>query len=106
MAFARNPAARRVGFRLQSPSILRVASTGESTTRRRTRAGSQSTNKLARATKGTENQWVQVPPEQVSVQLGSYPGGEGGQPPSLKPRRHKAHVGAPSKPVGRNASES
>ena len=46
MAFARNPAARHVGFRLESPSILRVASTGESTTRRRTRAGSQSTNKL------------------------------------------------------------
>jgi hypothetical protein len=44
MAFARNPAARHVGFRLESPSILRVASTGESTTRRRTRAGSQSTN--------------------------------------------------------------
>ena len=61
---------------------------------------------LACATKGTENQWVQVPPEHVSVQLGSYPGGEGGQPPLLKPRRHKAHVGAPSKPVGRNASES
>ena len=31
------------------------------------------------ATKGTENQWVQVPPEHVSVQLGSYPGGEGEQ---------------------------
>ena len=46
MAFARNHAARRVGFRLQSPSNLRVASTGESTTRRRTRAGSQSTNKF------------------------------------------------------------
>jgi hypothetical protein len=61
---------------------------------------------LGCATKGTENQWVQVPPEQVSVQLGSYPGGEGEQPPLLKPRRHKVHVGAPSKPVGRNASES
>jgi hypothetical protein len=29
---------------------------------------------LACATNGTENQWVQVPPEHVSVQLGSYPG--------------------------------
>ena len=35
---------------------------------------------LGCATKGTENQWVQVPPEHVSVQLGSYPGSEGGQP--------------------------
>ena len=49
---------------------------------------------------------MQVPPEHVSVQLGSYPGGEGGQPPLLKPRRQKAHCGAPSKPAGRNASES
>jgi hypothetical protein len=46
---------------------------------------------LACATEGTENQWVQVPPEHVSVQLGSYPGGESGQPPLLKPRRHKVH---------------
>ena len=46
MAFARNDAGRRVGFRLQSPSILGVARIGESATRERTRAGSQSTNKL------------------------------------------------------------
>ena len=58
------------------------------------------------ATNGTENQWVQVPPEQVSVQLGSYLGGEGGQPLLLKPRRQKAHFGAPSNSAGRNASES
>ena len=46
MAFARNHAARRAGSRLESPSILRFAGTGEGTTRRRTRAGSQSTNKF------------------------------------------------------------
>jgi hypothetical protein len=28
------------------------------------------------ATKGAENQWMQVPLDQLSVQLGSYPGGK------------------------------
>jgi len=46
MPFARDHAGRPVGALLQSPSILRVLSTGENTTRRRIRAGSQSTNKL------------------------------------------------------------
>ena len=41
---------------------------------------------------GTENQWVQVPPEHVSVQLGSYPGDERGQLRWSKPRRQKVHL--------------
>jgi hypothetical protein len=30
---------------------------------------------LGCATKGAEDQWMRVPPEQLSVRLGSYPGG-------------------------------
>lgn len=34
------------------------------------------TGTLGCATKGAEDQWMRVPPEEVSVHLGSYLGGE------------------------------
>ncbi len=49
---------------------------------------------------------MRVPPEEVSVHLGSYPGGESGQPGASKLRGQQTHAGGSSKRTGRNASES
>ena len=43
------------------------------------------------ATKGAENQWMKVPPEQLSVQFGSYPDGGRGNPA----RRSSGDKGSP-----------
>jgi hypothetical protein len=54
---------------------------------------------------GALGQRMRVPPEELSVRLGSYPGNGTGQPVLLKPRRQYLALGEVSKCTGRNASE-
>jgi hypothetical protein len=55
---------------------------------------------------GADGQWMRVPPEEVSVHLGSYPGDELEQSGLSKPRGQKAHEWCACERAGRNVSES
>ena len=58
------------------------------------------------ATKGAVVQRMQVPPEELSVHLGSYPSGSCRQRHGLKHLGMNARLGRVCKPTGRNTRES
>jgi hypothetical protein len=61
---------------------------------------------LGCATEGAENQRMKVPPEKLSVHLGSYPGGRRGNPVGRSPGDRRPTSGGSSNRTGRNVSES